>query len=829
MVQAIRLKINGMSCAACAQASERAVKRLAGVEEASVNFATEKLSVKFEDGALSVDEIKVAVAKAGYEAVEEKSDKDATIPIGGMSCAACAAAIERAVGKLHGVSSVSVNFATEKAQVKYDPAQVRMSEIKRAITKAGYTPLALESAVAVDEHRAAKERELRSMWTKFIVSAAFAIPLLYVAMGAMLALPLPAAFSPMDYPLRYALLEMLLVVPVIAAGRRFYVVGFKAILRRAPNMDSLIAMGSSAAILYSLYSLLEIASGDFAAVDNLYFETAGLIIALILLGKTLEAASKGKTSDSIKKLMGLQPKTATVIHDGAETELPIDEVELGDIVLVRPGEKIPVDGEVVSGHSAVDESMLTGESIPVEKGTGDKVVGASVNKNGSLSFRATAVGADTALSRIIKLVEDAQGSKAPIAELADLVSGYFVPVVFGIALLSAGLWLGLGHPPAFALKVFVAVLTIACPCALGLATPTAIMVGTGKGAELGVLIKSGAALEKAHKIDTVVFDKTGTLTQGAPVLTDLVPASGWGETAEQGEARLLGFAAAAEKLSEHPLGEAIVRAAEARGLSLESSGDFGAASDFEATPGRGIAATVGGRRVLLGNAKHLSQSGVELGDAESVADRLAGEGKTPMLVAVDGRYAGALAVADVVKYSSASAVASLHAMGIEVAMISGDARRTAEAIAKQVGIDRVLAEVLPQDKAAEVKKLQAGGRVVAMVGDGINDAPALAQADVGIAIGSGTDVAMESADVVLMRSELDGVATAIRLSKSVMRNIKQNLFWAFGYNALGIPIAAGLLYAFGGPLLNPIFAAAAMSLSSVSVLTNALRLRRFAP
>jgi P-type Cu+ transporter len=751
--------------------------------------------------------------------------KTENLKINGMSCAACAKAIERAVGKLGGVAAVSVNFATEKATVKYDPSVARLSGIKQAIVKAGYAPLALETAAngggrggaAVDEHKVAKEREIRTLWTKFAVSATFAIPLLYIAMGAMLGLPLPAAINAMNYPLRYALLEIALVIPVIAAGHRFYLVGFSAIWRRAPNMDSLIAMGTSAAILYSLYSVVGIANGDFKAVNSLYFETAGVIITLILLGKSLEAVSKGRTSESIKKLMGLQPKTATVIQNGAEIELPIEEVEEGDLILVKPGERIPLDGEIVSGRTSIDESMLTGESIPVEKSVGDKVIGASVNKNGSIRFRATKVGADTVLAHIIKLVEDAQGSKAPIAQMADIVSGYFVPVVFGIALLSTGTWLLLGHGAVFALTVFVAVLTIACPCALGLATPTAIMVGTGRGAENGVLIKSGVALETAHKVDTIVFDKTGTLTKGRPETTDIVSANGF--SAEE----LLSFAASAEKASEHPLGEAIVRAAEERKAPLLP------VADFEAMPGFGIKAIIGGKSLLAGNEKFMASHNVNIGSAGAEADALAGEGKTPMYIAVSGKYAGIIAVADVVKESSAKAIAALHGMGIKVAMITGDSRLTAEAIARTVGIDTVLAEVLPQDKAEEVKKLQAAGRVVAMVGDGINDAPALAQADIGIAIGSGTDVAMESADIVLMRSDLMDVPTAIKLSKKVIRNIKQNLFWAFGYNVLGIPIAAGLLYAFGGPLLNPILAAAAMSLSSVSVLTNALRLRRFKP
>ncbi len=733
--------------------------------------------------------------------------------INGMTCASCSAAVERALRKLIGVQSASVNLATEKALVEYDGSVLRLSALKQAILQAGYEPLPIETGDAVDTHRIAKEREIRVLAVKLGISALFAIPLLYIAMGAMIGWPLPFFLNAMNYPLRYALVQIALVIPVIACGSRFYTVGFRAILHRNPNMDSLIAMGTSAAILYSLFSVAGIMNGNFALVESLYFETAGVIITLILLGKTLEAISKGKTSESIKKLMGLQPKTATVMQDGKELEMPIAEVEQGDIVLVRPGEKIPVDGEVLTGRTSIDESMLTGESMPVEKGPGDQVTGASLNKNGSITFRVTRVGVDTVLSRIIALVEDAQGSKAPIAQLADTVSGYFVPVVFGIAVLSAAIWLILGHGPVFSLTVFVAVLTIACPCALGLATPTAVMVGTGKGAEYGVLIKSGIALETAHRIDTVVFDKTGTITRGEPEVTDILP---WGSI---NETDLLSLAAAAERGSEHPLGESIVREADRRDVPVLG------AEEFTAVPGYGISALCSGKRVLLGNARHLLSFGIEVN--ENAADRLAGEGKTPMHLAVDGTYAGIIAVADVVKESSARAVASLRSMGIDVVMITGDSGKTADAIARQVGIAIVLSEVLPQDKATEVKKLQASGRRVAMVGDGINDAPALAQSDVGIAVGSGTDVAMESASIVLMRSDLMDVVTAIRLSKSVIRNIRQNLFWAFGYNVLGIPIAAGVLYAFGGPLLNPVFAAAAMSMSSVSVLANALRLKRF--
>jgi Cu+-exporting ATPase len=655
------------------------------------------------------------------------------------------------------------------------------------------------------------------MWTKFIVAASVAVPLLYLAMGHMLpslGLPLPSFLEPMDHPLAFALAQLLFVIPAIIAGNRFYRVGVKAILHLAPNMDSLIAIGTAAAVLYSLYSTVRILAGDAAAAGNLYFETAAVIIALILLGKTLETVSKGKTSQAIKKLMGLAPKTAVVIHEGKEAEIPISEVEVGDLVRVRPGEKIPVDGEVVDGYTSVDESMLTGESIPVEKKAGDQVTGASLNKNGTITFRATRVGSDTALAQIIKLVEQAQGSKAPIAQLADVVSGYFVPIVMLIALGAGAAWLLSGQSVAFSMTIFTAVLVIACPCALGLATPTAIMVGTGKGAEHGILIKGGAALEETHRIQTVVLDKTGTITEGAPVVTDIALSNGTGEET------LLQLAASAEKGSEHPLGEAIVQSAEDRGLRalpLEK---------FQAIPGRGIEAQIGGNAVLLGNEKLMAERGIVLGSLAETSGLMASQGKTPMFVSINASAAGIIAVADVPKKSSAAAIAKLRAMGIEVVMITGDNTRTAQAIAKQVGVDRVLAEVLPRDKAEQVKRLQAEGRKVAMVGDGINDAAALAQADIGIAIGSGTDVAIESADIVLMKSDLADVAGAIQLSKGTIRTIKQNLFWAFCYNVLGIPIAAGILHLFGGPLLNPIFAAAAMSLSSVSVVSNALRLRR---
>ncbi len=814
-------ELQGMTCAACAQRIEKTVSKLPGVEQANVNLASEKLFVEYDPNTLTADDIRAAVEKIGYGATEKTSAQTVTLPIGGMTCAACAQRIEKTLRKLPGVEQAGVNLATEKATVTYQPQQVRFSAIREAIEKIGYQVLRTTRANAAEEDRARRQKQIRTLWTKFIFAAAFSLPLLYIAMAPMLtgvALPFPEALHPMHHPLRYALTELLLVLPVIGVGYRFYTVGYRALWQRSPNMDSLIAVGTTAAFGYSLYNVFQIAMGNHAAVDALYFETAGVIITLILLGKSLEAMSKGRTGEAIKKLMGLAPKTATVLQNGQEQEIPIDEVEIGDTVVVRPGASIPVDGTVLDGHTAIDESMLTGESMPVDKQAGDPVYAASLNTTGAIRFRAEKVGGDTALGQIIRLVEDAQGSKAPIAQLADVVSGYFVPAVVGIAILAGLAWFfGTGGDVRFALTIFISVLVIACPCALGLATPTAIMVGTGKGAEHGILIKGGEVLETAHTVNTIVFDKTGTLTAGKPTVTDVLPLD------DRDADALLTLAAAAETASEHPLGQAIVQAARAKGLSLPN------VEQFQSITGMGIEAMLDGRRVLAGSRKLMETRGVPLAQAEAEADRLADEGKTPMYIAADGQLAGLVAVADVLKPSSREAVASLHALGIQVVMLTGDNRKTAQAIARQAGIDRVLAEVLPQDKANEVKALQAEGRKVAMVGDGINDAPALVQADIGIAIGSGTDVAMESADIVLMRSDLRDVPTAIELSKRTIRNIKQNLFWAFGYNVIGIPIAAGVLHLFGGPLLNPIFAAAAMSLSSVSVLTNALRLKRFRP
>ena len=746
--------------------------------------------------------------------------KREVLKISGMTCAACSARIEKVVSKIEGVESVTVNLTTEKLSAYIDEEVADVQKIKAAVERAGFGWSELkEGSQQADEDRQKKEREINLLWKKFIVSAVFSLPLLYISMGSMLSflsfLPIPKYLEPMDYPLNFALVQILLTIPVLIAGNRFYVVGFRAIRMKSPNMDSLIAMGTTAALIYSLYSTWQIYQGNMGFVEGLYFETAGVIITLILLGKSMEAVSKGRTSEAIKKLMGLAPKTATVIKNGKEIEISIDDVEENDIVLVKPGAKIPVDGEITEGFTSVDESMLTGESMPVDKKVGDSVFAATINKNGLIRFRATKVGDNTALAQIIKLIEDAQQSKAPIAQMADIVSGYFVPTVFVIAIASFALWMLSGETLSFSLTIFVSVLVIACPCALGLATPTAIMVGTGKGAENGILIKGGEALETTHKINTIIFDKTGTITEGKPTVTDIIT------TGTMDSDSLLQITASAEKGSEHPLGDAIVKSAEDKGLELYPI------EHFESITGQGINATIQGKQLLIGNIRLMQEMNIAVEAVLKDADTLAAQGKTPMYIALDSKLAGIIAVADVVKPGSAKAVKKLMEMGIEVAMITGDNRRTAEAIAKQVGITRVLSEVLPQDKSGEVKKLQQEGRRVAMVGDGINDAPALVQSDIGIAIGSGTDVAMESADIVLMHSDLMDVVTAIQLSKSTIRNIKQNLFWAFAYNVAGIPLAAGVLHIFGGPLLNPIFAAAAMSLSSVSVLSNALRLRRF--
>ncbi|MCD3244832.1 copper-translocating P-type ATPase [Clostridium botulinum C] len=738
---------------------------------------------------------------------------DKTLSIQGMTCTACAKAIEKVSKKTNGVIDANVNFASEKLYLKYDENVVSKEEIINAIKKAGY--MVTEKEDSVDLNKEKKDKEIEIMWRNFLYSAIFAIPLLIISMGHMIGMHLPKTIDPMLNPLNFALIQFILVLPCIYNGRKFYKIGLKTLFKGSPNMDSLIAIGSGAAIIYGLFATFKIATGHTEYTMDLYFESAATIITLISLGKYLETKSKGRTSEAIKKLMGLAPKTALILQNGEEVTIPIEEVEIGDIIVVKPGDKIPVDGVVIEGNSSIDESMLTGESMPIEKTINDKIYGATINKNGYLKFKAMKVGKDTALSQIIDLVEKAQGSKAPIARLADIISSYFVPTVIIIAIISAISWYIAGKNTIFSLTIFISVLVIACPCALGLATPTAIMVSSGKGAENGVLIKSGEALETAHKINTIVFDKTGTITEGKPEVTNVITSEGFEED------YLIQLVASAEKASEHPLGEAIVKYAKEKEISLID------VKSFKSITGKGIEVVINNKTIIVGNKRLMNERKVSIGKLGEKFQLLSTEGKTPMYVSVDGNISGIIAVADVIKKNSKIAIKKLQKMGIRTIMITGDNEKTAMAIAKQVGIDEVLAEVMAHDKANNVKRIQEKGEIVAMVGDGINDAPALVQSNVGIAIGSGTDIAMESADIILIKNDILDVVTAVQLSKVTIKNIKENLFWAFGYNTLGIPIAAGILTLFGGPKLNPMIAAAAMSLSSVSVLTNALRLKKF--
>ena len=817
MEKRVILPVEGMSCASCSSTVEKVVSKLSGVEKASVNLATEKLDVTYDTTKLTEADIAKAVRDAGYEIREQLITNQ--FDVEGMSCASCSSTIEKVVGKLDGVKEVSVNLATEEMSVSYNPDVLTKSAIIQSVEAAGYK--AIDKQINTEEKMTKeenKEKHIEVMWNRFVSSAIFTIPLLYLSMGHMIGLPLPSVINPVHSPQLFALIQFILTIPVIAIGWPFFTVGFKALVKRHPNMDSLVALGTSAATIYSLYGTIQVFMGDTSFAMNLYYESAATILTLITLGKYFEAVSKGKTSEAIKTLINLAPKTASVIRNEVEQTIPVEEVVLDDIVMVRPGEKIPVDGVIISGNSSVDESMITGESIPVEKKSGDNVVSASINKTGSFKFKATKVGKDTTLSQIIKLVEEAQGSKAPIAQLADKVSGVFVPIVIGLAIISGLLWYFLGQESwVFALTITISVLVIACPCALGLATPTAIMVGTGKGAENGILIKSGEALEIAHKLDTIVFDKTGTITQGKPIVTDVLVFN------QLSQEELLILAASAETHSEHPLGVAIVEKAKEQHL------EFIKIDDFSAVPGKGIKVSVNNQIYYIGNKRLMLAQSISLDEKQDIVHELATQGKTPMYVANEQHIIGIIAVADPIKESSIKAVSTLKHLGKQVVMLTGDNELTAHAIAKQVGIDTVISEVLPEDKAQQVENLQKKGKQVGMVGDGINDAPALAQADIGLAIGNGTDVAIESADIVLMNEDLKTVVTAIELSDATMRNIKENLFWAFGYNILGIPVAMGILYIFGGPLLNPMIAGAAMSFSSVSVLLNALRLKRFKP
>jgi len=822
------LPVTGMTCAACAARIERQLNRAPGVRKASVNFATARATVEYAPEETGLREIMGVVEDAGYgiagTAQATFTVDDSSRPSGS------AEPLERYLQSRPGVVGVSFNLGTMEVRVEYLPGATDVPALRRAVEEFGYRVTDVpgasgDTAEAEDVVAKAHAEEYRDLLRRFAVAAVLSLPVLVIAMshGSIPALN----FTGVEW------LQLALTTPVVLySGAQFYRGAWAALRHRAADMNTLIAVGTGAAYLYSVAATLfpgffaaatggaDHAAHGRAASAPVYFEAAAVIIALVLLGRLLESRAKGKTSDAIRRLIGLQPKTARVLRDGREVDIPVAEVAPGDVVVVRPGEQIAVDGVVTDGNSAVDESMLTGESLPVEKNPGDDVFGATLNKTGAFRFRATKVGKDTALAQIVRLVQEAQGSKAPIARLADVISGIFTPVVLSIAVATFVLWYVLGPTETrftMALVNFVAVLIIACPCALGLATPTAILVGTGKGAENGILVKGGAALERAHQLTTVVLDKTGTVTQGRPALTDVVA------TGDVAEDELLRLAASAERGSEHPLGEAIVRGAQERGLTPAD------AARFRAVAGHGIEAEVDGCAVLLGNARLMRERGVEVPeDAESRAAALAADGKTPMFAAVDGHLAGLIAVADPVKPESAEAVAALKRLGVDVVMLTGDNRRTAEAVAREVGIERVLAEVLPEGKAAEVKRLQQDEkRVVGMVGDGINDAPALAQADVGIALGTGTDVAIEASDVTLIRGDLRGVVTAIALSKATLRTVKQNLFWAFVYNAVGIPVAAGLLYPWTGWLLSPVLASLAMSLSSVSVVTNSLRLRGF--
>ena len=741
--------------------------------------------------------------------------KTETYIIKGMTCASCSAAVERVTRKMDGVEVSNVNLATNKMSITYDEAKVTPEAIMDRVERAGFSASleVIETKEEKKEEKLEAEEAQHKIRRRLIGAIVLAIPLLYISMGHMVPwpMPLPEFLDMHASPLNFALAQLILTVGVLICGRKFYIVGFKTLFRGHPNMDSLVAIGTGSAFLYSLVMTIRIPV-DEGAVHQLYYESAAIVVTLVMLGKYLESRSKGKTSEAIRKLMELAPDVAVLLQDGEEREIPVEQVHAGDLILVRPGSKVPLDGVVRQGASSVDESMLTGESIPVEKEAGDEVIGGSMNYNGAMQVEVTRVGSDTMLAKIIKLMEDAQGRKAPISKLADTVAGYFVPAVLAIAVIAAIVWAVTGHPAAFVLRIFVSVLVIACPCALGLATPTAIMVGTGLGAKYGILIKSGEALEITHKVKAVILDKTGTVTEGKPKVTDLISEG-------LSEEELLLLAASCEVPSEHPLGQAIVEGAKARGLKLRE------VAEFQSLTGKGIQAVYDGKQVFIGNLRMVEEQHLELGSYQKQAEMLAEQGQTPMFVIVEHRILGIVSVADTVKETSKEAIDKIRSMGVKVYMLTGDNQRTAAYIGRQVGADEVIAEVLPQDKASVVSGLQKEGKRVMMVGDGINDAPALAQADVGVAIGSGSDIAMESSDVVVMKSDLMDVYRAIRLSKATIRNIKENLFWAFIFNSCGIPVAAGVLYPFGGPLLNPILAGLAMSFSSVFVVTNALRLR----
>ncbi len=821
-LEEIDLPVDGMTCAACVRRVERSLDKVEGVSEANVNLATEKARVTFDPGKVDLTGLKTAIEKAGYTVGEipvantpvpvATAAGEAIIPVEGMTCAACVSRVERALGRVAGVELANVNLATEKANVRFDPAQVSIAELDAAIEKAGYqvgerpAPVATVTEDPVDSRDIQRQHEIDDLRRKWTVS---------FAIGAVM---MALMYLPLNIEMTYLAPVMLIAATVVQfwAGKVFYTATWSALKHGATNMNTLVAVGTSVAYGYSAFvTLWPDLAARWGFPYYLYFESAVIIIALILMGRWMEARAKRQTGAAIKALAGLQARTARVLRNGVEQDIPVEAVQQGDLVRVRPGEKVPVDGVITEGASALDESMLTGESLPVEKSTGDQVIGATLNRTGSFIFRATRVGRDTTLSQIMKMVEDAQGSKAPMQRMADTIASYFVPIVLVVAALTFGAWLIFGPSLIFAVTVLISILIIACPCALGLATPTAIMVGTGKAAEHGILVRGGEALEQTRKINTIVLDKTGTITRGKPSAVGVIPASGFNET------DLLTVAAAVEVGSEHPLGEAIVSHAHARSLALP------AADNFNSITGRGVEATVDGRRIAIGNRALMLSSSIRIDEIEAEAERLASTGATPMYVSIDGAAAGIIAVADTLKPEAVETIDKLKALGLDVWMLTGDNAATARAIAAQAGITNVLADVLPDQKAAKITELQAEGRIVAMVGDGINDAPALAQSDLGIAIGTGTDVAMAASDITLIGGDLRTIVTAIALSRKTVGAIKQGLFWAFGYNVLLIPVAMGLLYPFFDILLNPVLAAAAMAMSSVSVVTNALRLRRF--
>lgn len=797
------VKIKGMSCAACSSRVEKALAKMPGVQAAGVNLAVETATVEYLPEKVAPEMILDKITETGYQPVLEKVE----LKISGMSCAACSARVEKGLNKLPGIIRATVNLATEKAVVEFNPAEINLPGIKKAIENSGYGAAPAEDRGSMDSERQEREKEIRRQRSLLVFSGILSAPLLFNMLVMVLNLHRYVPEILMSNYFQFALATPIQLV----AGAGFYKDAYIALRARSANMSSLVVMGTSAAYIYSVLATF---FGHIIGINEVYYETSAIIITLVLLGKTLEAIAKGRTSEAIKKLVGLQPKHARVIRNGQEIEIPVEEVEMGDLIVVRPGERIPVDGVVREGYSTVDESMLTGESLPADKKAGDEVTGATINKLGTFKFEATRVGKDTALARIIRVVEEAQGSKAPIQRMADIISAYFVPAVIGVALVTFLAWFYFAAPGNFtrAMLNFTAVLVVACPCALGLATPTSIMVGTGRGAEYGILIKGGEYLEKTHQLNAVVLDKTGTITRGEPSFTDLVPAPEY-----QGrEDELLEIAGRAEKNSEHPLARAIVSYARKKGAGLADP------QQFTAVPGHGVDALINGRRVLLGTRKMMKDNDIDIAGLTGDIEKLEEEGKTAMFMAADGKIAAIIGVADTIKDSSRDAIARLKEMDIEVWMLTGDNRRTADAIARQVGIDNVLAEVLPEDKAGQVEKLRRQGKVVGMVGDGINDAPALVTADIGFAIGTGADVAIEAADITLISGDLRGVPAAISLSRATIRNIKQNLFWALFYNSAGIPVAA-----LG--LLSPVLAGAAMAFSSVSVVSNALRLRRFKP